>query len=74
MENKLKLSKNDKSPPVDATNYRSVIGRLRYLVNTRLDIAYSIGIVSRYMEAPNENHWAAVKQKLRYLTGTMNYG
>ena len=40
MENRLKLSKNYKTPPVDKTKYRSVIGSLRYLVNTRPDIAY----------------------------------
>ena len=74
MENRLKLTKNDKSPPVDKTKYRSVIGSLRYLVNTRSDIAYSVGIVSRYMEDPRASHWAAVKQILRYLAGTVNYG
>jgi len=74
MENKLKLSKNDKSPPVDTTKYRNIIGSLRYLVNTRPDIAYSVGIVSRYMEAPKTSHWAAVKQILRYLAGTVRYG
>jgi hypothetical protein len=73
MENKLKLSKNDTSP-VDATKYRSVIGSLRYLVNTRPDLAYSVGIVSRYMEMPKASHWAAVKQILRYVAGTLNYG
>jgi hypothetical protein len=74
MENKLKLSKNDKSPLVDATKYRSVIGSLRYLVNTRPEIAYSVGIVSRYMETPRASHEAAVKQILRYLARTVNYG
>jgi hypothetical protein len=74
MENKLKLSKEDKSPPVDATKYRSIIGSLRYLVNTRPDLAYSVGIVSRYMEMPRSTHWAAVKQILRYVVGTLNYG
>jgi len=74
MENRLRLSKNDKSPSVDKTKYRSVIGSLRYLVNTRPDIAYAVGIVSRYMEDPKGSHWAAVKQILRYLSGTVNYG
>jgi hypothetical protein len=74
MENRLKLSKNDKTPSVDKTKYRSVIGSLRYLVNTRPDIAYSVGIVSRYMEDPKASNWAAVKQSLRYLSGTVNYG
>jgi hypothetical protein len=74
MENRLKLSKNDKTPSVDKTKYRSVIGSLRYLVNTRPDIAYSVGIVSRYMEDPKASNWAAVKQSLRYLSRTVNYG
>jgi transposase InsO family protein len=74
MENRLRLSKNDKSPPVDKTKYRSVVGSLRYLVNTRPDIAYAVGIVSRYMEDPRGSHWAAVKQILRYISGTVNFG
>ena len=74
MENRLKLSKNDKSPPVDKTKYRSIIGSLRYLVNTQPNIAYAVGIVSRYMEEPRGSHWAAVKQILRYLAGTIHYG
>jgi hypothetical protein len=74
MENRLKLSKKDQSQPVDKTKYRSVIGSLRYLVNTRPDIAFTVGIVSRYMEDPRATHWAAVKQILRYLAGTVNYG
>jgi transposase InsO family protein len=74
MENRLKLTKNDKSPPVDKTKYRSIIGSLRYLVNTRPDIAFAVGIVSRYMEEPRASHWSAVKQILRYLSGTVNYG
>jgi hypothetical protein len=74
MENRLKLNKKDQSQPVDKTKYRSVIGSLRYLVNTRPDIAFAVGIVSRYMEDPRATHWAAVKQILRYLAGTVNYG
>lgn len=74
MENKLKLSKHDNSPLVDETKYRSIIGSLRYLVNTRPDIAFAVGIVSRDMKTPRASHWAAVKQILRYLAGAVNYG
>jgi hypothetical protein len=74
MENRVKLSKKDVSPPVDKTKFRSVAGSLRYLVNTRPDIAYAVSIVSRCMEDPRASHWAAVKQILRYLAGTVNYG
>jgi hypothetical protein len=35
MQAKLKLSRKDDSPCVDATEYRSLVGKLRYLVNTR---------------------------------------
>jgi hypothetical protein len=58
----LKLSRNDKTELVDKTKYRSTIGSLRYLVNTRPDIAYVVGIVSRYMEEPRSSHWAAVNK------------
>jgi len=74
MENRLRLSKNDKSLLVDKTKYRSVIDSLRYLVNTRPDIAYVVGIVSRFMEDPRGSHWSAVKHILRYIAGTVNYG
>jgi hypothetical protein len=56
MENRLRLSKNDKSGPVDKTKYQSMVGSLRYLVNNRPDIAYAEGIVSRYMEEPRASH------------------
>jgi hypothetical protein len=60
MENKLKLIKEDKSPFVNATNYNSVIGSLRYLVNTRIYIAFLVGVVSRYMETPRVSHWTTI--------------
>lgn len=74
MECRLKLKKDDDCDLFDATLYLRVIGSLRYLVNTRPDIAHSVGIVSRFMEKPSTNHWAAVKQILRYIKGTMHYG
>ncbi|XP_039119633.1 secreted RxLR effector protein 161-like [Dioscorea cayenensis subsp. rotundata] len=74
MENRLRLSKQDGSVFVDETKYQSVIGSLRYLVNTRPDIAHVVGIVSRYMKRPSIQHWAAIKQILWYIQGTQNYG
>jgi hypothetical protein len=73
MECRLRLSKKE-GEVVDPTAYRSIIGSLRYIVNTRPDLAYSVGVVSRYMEAPGRAHWAAVKHILRYLKGTLGYG
>ncbi|XP_062203829.1 secreted RxLR effector protein 161-like [Phragmites australis] len=53
--------------------YRSLVGSIRYLVNTRLDLAFSIGYVSRFMDEPHEK-LAVVKYILRYIAGTSNWG
>ncbi|XP_066365624.1 uncharacterized mitochondrial protein AtMg00810-like [Miscanthus floridulus] len=74
MEAQLKLSKKMEDEVVRPTDYRSIIGSLRYLVNTRPDLAYSVGVVSRFMEAPSKAHWGAVKQILKYLKGTVGFG
>jgi hypothetical protein len=57
---------------VDMTLYRSIVGSLRYLVNTRPDLSYVVGYVSRFLEEPHEDHLGAVK--LRYVAGTRNLG
>ncbi|XP_066392135.1 secreted RxLR effector protein 161-like [Miscanthus floridulus] len=74
MEPHLKLSKKSTAPAVDTTAYRSIIGSLWYLVNTRPDLAYSVGYVSRFMEKPTTEHLANVKRVLRYIAGTLDYG
>jgi hypothetical protein len=74
MELRLQLSKTGDTPAVDSTNYHNIIGSLCYLVNTRPDLAYLVGYVSRFMEAPREKHLAAVKRILRYLAGTRGWG
>jgi hypothetical protein len=74
MEPRLKLSKESAGSLVDATEYRSLVGSLRYLVNTRPDLAYSVGYVSRFMEKPTDEHLAAVKRIIRYVAGTIHLG
>ncbi|KAK9076273.1 hypothetical protein SSX86_004606 [Deinandra increscens subsp. villosa] len=74
MEHKLQLTKDDDGKPVDPTFYRQLIGSLRYLVHTRPDLGYSVGVVSRFMENPKETHLAAVKHILRYIKGTIYNG
>jgi hypothetical protein len=59
---------------VDATAYRSIVGSLRYLVNTRPDIVFVVGYVSHFLEEPLEDHLAAVKKILRYVADSCNWG
>jgi hypothetical protein len=74
MEPRLKLSKESKNPPVDVTEYRSIVGSLRYMVHTRPDLSFAVGYVSRFMESPTTEHMSAVKHILRYISGTLKYG
>jgi histone deacetylase 1/2 len=53
--------------PKDATNYRSIVGGLQYLTLTRPDISFSVNKVCRFLHAPTDVHWSAVKRILRYV-------
>ena len=68
----LKLTREGEGKIIDPTLFRSLIGSLRYLSITRLDIVYSVGLLSRYMEKPKESHWLIAKRILRYIKGTMD--
>ncbi|XP_022956268.1 uncharacterized protein LOC111458020 [Cucurbita moschata] len=70
MEAWLQLRKVSTMLTVDATNYCSIVESLHYRVNTRPDLAYSVGYVSRFMEAPREEHLVTIKCILRYVAGT----
>jgi hypothetical protein len=74
MQTKLKLKKGDGNSAVDATEYRSLVGSLRYLTHTRPDIGFGVDYVSRYMEEPHEEHLAAVKHILMFIVGSSNLG
>jgi hypothetical protein len=74
MEAHLKLSKQSTQPLLDATTYQSIVGSLRYLRNTRPDLAFAIGYVSHFLEEPREDHLATVKKILHYVADTCNWG
>lgn len=65
-----KLSKEGARPAVDSTTFKQLVGRLRYLTATRPDLIFSVKLVSRYMENPNEQHMLAAKKILRYVQET----
>lgn len=70
----LVLLKDQDEERADPTCYRQIVGSLRYLCNSRPDLMYSVGLISRYMEEPRSSHLLAAKRILRYVKGTSNYG
>jgi hypothetical protein len=72
----VKLIKEDRvSKPVDPTQYQSIIGSLLHLaVATRPDIAYAMGVLSKFCAKPLEAQLTPAKRVLRYLKGTENLG
>ena len=69
-----KLSKDDDSPNVDQSSYRSMIGILLYIIASHPDIMHVAGMVGRYQDAPKQSHMLTINRIFRYLKGTMNYG
>ena len=67
MSPRARLDEDKQGVLVDATEYRRVIGCLRYLLHTRPDLSFSVWMESRFMEKPTVMHQKAVKQILRYL-------
>ena len=54
--------------------YANVVGSLMYaMVCTQPDIAYVVGVLSRYMTTPGKEHWTTIKRVFRYLRGTTNF-
>lgn len=52
----MKLTTTEPGSELDVTRYRSVVGSLRYLVNTRPDIAYAVGVAIRFLKEPAKEH------------------
>lgn len=74
IEHKVQLTKDEDGDLVDPTEYRRIVGSLRYLTHTRPDLSFAVGVVSRFMEKPTTKHLQAVKGILRYVKGTVDYG
>ena len=51
-----------------------MIGSLLYIIKSRPNIAFSVGVRAQFQAAPKESHLTADKRIIRYINGTSNYG
>lgn len=70
----VKLKANERPLLSDPTYYRKLVGKLNFLTNTRLDIAYSVQHLSQFMQIPREPHLKAALHVLRYLKNDPTLG
>ncbi|RDY01338.1 Copia protein, partial [Mucuna pruriens] len=61
----IKLEKEGSGKLIDAT---------LFLCNSQLNIAYRVGLISRFVDNPRLSHLLAVKRISRYMKGTLDYG
>lgn len=65
MSTSVRLGHDPTSKSVDQTLYMSMIGSLLYLTANRPDIAFSVGVCTRFQ---------AVRRIIKYVNGTVEYG
>ncbi|KAG0574455.1 hypothetical protein KC19_VG263300, partial [Ceratodon purpureus] len=77
MEPGVALQNSSKTPKVNPELYRSMVGSLIYVTNTRPDISCTISCaiscLSRHMSSLEETYVQAAKQILSNLKGTINF-
>ena len=51
----------------DPSRYYVLNGKLIYLVVTRPNITFIVGLLNRYMQTPHQLHWNVAYRLLQYL-------
>ena len=69
MKANVKFSMHEGSNVYDVSMYIRLMGKLLYLTLTRLDISYTVGLLSQFISKPKEPHLQATQRILRYLKG-----
>lgn len=74
LEKNHKLALSESPLLSNAEPYWRFIGRLIYLDVTRPDLAFSVHVLSQFMQTPRENHWAAALRMVQYLKNSLDQG
>ena len=69
------MPSEDQADKDTITWYQSVVGSLMWpAMHTRPDIAYSVGVLSRYCSNPSPLHCKYLQRIMRYVAGTLDLG
>ena len=68
-----KLAKNDDGPIGNSTLYKRMVGVLMYLIATRTNLMYVVGLISIFIDSTKDSHWKVGKIIMRYLARTIGY-
>jgi hypothetical protein len=74
LEQNVKLSANEGDLVEDTTMYRHIVGSLIYIIITRQDLSYAVGMVSQFMKTPQKPHLDAMRHILKYIKHTLQCG
>ena len=70
----LKLSNDQGQLYEDASYYRTMVGKLNFLTNTRPDLAFTVQYLSQFMQNPRIPHASALQHTLNYVHSTASQG
>ena len=69
----MKLTADEGDLLHDSELYRSLVGKLNFLTNTRLDLSYTIQTLSQFLQLPS-SHWQDLTHSLRYVGHSVSQG
>lgn len=62
------------TPTIDSKQYRRLVGSLIFLCNTRPDISFTVGILNKFANKPQETHRHVGMRILKYIKGRIIFG
>ncbi|GKD12309.1 hypothetical protein Tco_1196716, partial [Tanacetum coccineum] len=71
MSKNLCLETDEELDIMSRVTYASTVGLIMYAMTyRRLDVSFSLSMVSRHQQNPGEGHWTTIKNILKYLRNT----
>jgi len=70
----IKLHADERALLPDPSSFRRLIGKLRYLTNTRPDISFVVQQLSQFVSSLREPHMQQALRIIRYMKNALGYG